>query len=85
MTIKKIWQEHECDGCLIDFDIEGEKILAVGEQVYCSGCGGHHTAGVEPGPTETYTESTTGEFGVRPLPKDAAEKAAWLAEVRAES
>lgn len=81
--VTKIWQEHECDGCLIDFDLEEEKILAVGEKCYCSGCGGHHEAGVEPGPTQTYVTYEDDRLEVRPLPRDAAEKAAWLAELRA--
>jgi hypothetical protein len=79
-AIEKIWQEHGCDGCMIDFDICDEEILAVGERVYCSGCGGYHQAGVEPGPLQTYIVRDTGEFEVRDLPRDAAEKAAWLAE-----
>lgn len=84
MTITSIWQEHECDGCMIDFDLHGGEILAVGERCYCSGCGGYHAAGVPPGPTETYVAHDDREhLEIRPLPRNAPEKAAWLAEVRA--
>lgn len=88
MTILQIWQEHECDACAIDFDLMGSEIIAQGESCYCSGCGGHHAAGVEPGPTETMAlhapddEHPDEWIEVRPLPRDAIEKAAWLAEVR---
>jgi hypothetical protein len=79
-AIEKIWQEHGCVGCAIDFDLSDEEIAIAGEMVHCSGCGGHHQAGVPPGPTETYIVRDTGEFEIRALPRDAAEKAAWLAE-----
>lgn len=80
--ITAIWQEHGCDGCAIDFDLYGKEILAAGERVYCSGCGGHHAAGVEPGPTQTYVaHDDREEFEIRELPRDAAEKAEWLAAV----
>lgn len=79
-AIEKIWQEHDCDACAIDFDLHDEQIAIAGEMIYCSGCGGHHQAGVHPGPTQTYIVRDTGEFEIRELPRDAAEKAAWLAE-----
>lgn len=78
-----IWQEYDCPFSGIDFDLTDHEILAVGERCYCSGCGGFHTAG-EDGPDETFVRLTPdGDLIYRDLPRDAAEKSAWLAEVSA--
>ena len=76
-----MWQEYDCPACGMDFELDACDILAVGESCYCSGCGGHHTAGQD-GPTETMLRLyVNGELSYRGLPRDAAEKAAWLAEI----
>lgn len=78
-----IWQQYDCPKSGIDFDIFDGEILAAGERCYCSGCGGYHTAGKD-GPNETIVRlAADGEMIFRDLPKDAAEKAAWLEEVAA--
>ncbi|HJV76038.1 MAG TPA: hypothetical protein VJ654_17590 [Noviherbaspirillum sp.] len=79
--ITGIWQEYDCSSG-IDFDLCESEILAEGESCYCSGCGGHHVAGKD-GPTETFVEHDSGELEYRGLPKDAEEKAAWLASIGA--
>lgn len=76
-----IWQEYDCPDSGIDFDIAEADIVAVGEQFYCSGCGKHHTATLF-FPATTYVRiAPGGELEFRKTPKDAAEKAAWLALV----
>jgi hypothetical protein len=77
--ITGIWQEYDCSSG-IDFDLNESEILADGESCYCSGCGEHHVAGKD-GPKWTYVQHHNGELESRGLPKDAAEKAAWLAEI----
>ncbi len=79
------FQEYDCSGCGIDFDLVDEQILCPGERCFCSGCDGYHVAGVD-GPTQTGIVTPPGsewyhEF--RGLPRDQAEKAAWIAESRA--
>lgn len=74
-----IWQEYDCPGSGIDFDLHGTEILAIGEQCYCSGCGRNHTAGADIR-LQTYVRKADGELDYRDAPKDAEEKAAWLAE-----
>ena len=78
-----IWQEYDCPVCGMDFDLAEDQILAVGESCSCSGCGGQHIAGLDGGPNETMIRLVAdGAIEFRPLPRDAAEKAAWLAEVQ---
>jgi hypothetical protein len=79
--ITEIWQEYDCPSG-IDFDLFEGDILTIGESCYCSGCGKHHVAGVD-GPTQTAAQHANGEVEYRGLPKDAAEKAAWLSEIAA--
>lgn len=74
-----IWQEYDCPGSGIDFDLHGSEILAVGEQCYCSGCDRFHTAGSDIQP-QTYIRLADGELDYRDAPKGAEEKAAWIAE-----
>lgn len=78
MAGKDIWQEFDCPHGA-DTDLFEEDIAVVGEQVYCSWCGGYHTAGID-GPTHTGIRLSDGEVHYRGLPADAAEKAAWIAE-----
>lgn len=79
----EIWQEYDCQDSGIDFDIDEADIVAVGEQFYCSGCGKHHTATPD-FPTNTFVRlAAGGELEFRRTPKDASEKAVWLAEVAA--
>lgn len=75
----EIWQEYDCASG-IDFDLFDGEILAEGESCYCPGCGGRHVAGVD-GPKQTTVQHVDGELEYRGLPKDATEKAAWLAEI----
>ncbi len=77
-----IWQDYDCPNCAIDFDLHDFDILVVGEQCYCSGCGQKHTA--EDLNLQTYirANSDNEEIDFRGVPKDAAEKAAWIAEAR---
>ncbi len=82
MTEPDIWQEYDCPNQLLDLDLFGADILVVGQSWYCCLCGHEHIA------TETFPGGTMvvlgdGEMQYRPMPKDAAEKAAWLAEVAA--
>jgi hypothetical protein len=80
----EIWQEYDCPDSGIDFDIAEADIVAVGERFYCSGCGKQHTATLD-FPATTYVRlSPGGDLEFRRTPKDAAEKAAWLAEVDSE-
>ena len=76
----RIWQEYDCPECLIDFDLTGDEILAVGEECFCSGCGGWHKAGPQDVISETYILGADDQMQVRGLPVDAAEKVAWIAE-----
>lgn len=78
-----IWQEYDCPVSGIDHDIESQNILSTGERFFCFDCGGYHTAG-EDGPTSTIVRlEKGGDMIFRDLPQNAAEKAAWLAEVNA--
>lgn len=77
----EIWQDYDCPDSGIDFDIDEADIVSVGDQFYCSGCGKQHTATLD-FPSNTYVRlSPGGELENRRIPKDAGEKAAWLAEV----
>ncbi len=80
MPSPDIWQDYDCPNCGIDFDLHGADILAIGEKCYCSGCGQYHTAGIDI--MQTCIHSSNGELECRGVPKDAAEKAAWIAEAR---
>jgi hypothetical protein len=77
----EIWQEYDCPDSGIDFDIDEGEIVAVGEQFYCCGCGQKHTA------TLGFPKNTCvrllpgGDLEFRRTPRDATEKAEWLAEV----
>lgn len=76
-----IWQEIDCLIAQSDIDLDESQICAVGERCYCSLCGGYHTAGLD-GPDETVLCLVPdGPMIFRGLPKDAEEKAAWIAEV----
>ncbi len=76
-----IWQEYDCPISQIDYDLDGQQVCIVGERFYCPLCGSYHTAG-EDGPNETVLWlAEDGSMIFRELPKDAEEKAAWLAEV----
>lgn len=74
-----IWQDYDCPLSGIDFDIHGTDIVAIGETFYCSGCGKTHTAGVDVN-LQTYVSIGDGKLDYRGMPKDAEEKAAWIAE-----
>ena len=81
-TRPDMWQEYDCPVQLTDMDLAMDEILIVGEVFPCCICGGEHTA------TETFPPGTTlklddGKEQYRGVPKDAAEKEAWLAEVNA--
>lgn len=77
---RSIWQEYDCPACGIDFDLFEDELLAVGEQCYCSGCGGHHKAGPGEPIDQTYMIGRDGELIIRGVPADAAQKAAWIKE-----
>lgn len=76
-----IWQEIDCPIAQSDIDLDESQICAAGDRCYCSLCGGHHIAG-EDGPNQTVLRlDPCGPMIFRGLPKDAEEKAAWIAEV----
>lgn len=78
MAGRQIWQEYDCPGCGIDFDLWD--ILVVGESCECSGCGGRHQAGPGEVVDTTYLIGRDGVMQCRGVPADAAQKAAWTAE-----
>jgi hypothetical protein len=51
MKIIGVFQEYDCPNG-IDFDLNGQEILCLGETVRCSFCGEMHAAGAD-GPTQT--------------------------------
>lgn len=78
-----IWQEYDCPISQSDHDLDEFQLCVAGELFYCPLCGCHHTAG-EDGPNQTTLVLVEGGPMIfRELPKDAEEKAAWLAEVAA--
>lgn len=79
------FQEYDCTGCGIDFDLCDKQILCPGQACDCSGCDGQHVAGKD-GPTQTAIVTPPGSEFLhewRDLPKDEAQKAAWIAESNA--
>jgi hypothetical protein len=76
-----IWQEYDCPSSQSDYDLADAEICAVGERFFCPLCSGHHTAGLD-GPDQTVLRLVPdGPMIFRGLPKDAEEKASWIAEV----
>jgi hypothetical protein len=78
--IKEILQEYDCPANRVDFDLCGSDILVDGESFVCPECGGCHVVGKDVD-AQTALIHENGVWEHRGLPKDAAEKAAWLAEV----
>lgn len=77
-----IWQEYDCPVQQTDIDLAMDEILIVGQVFHCCICGGEHTA-TEELIGGTMVNLGDGETQYRPMPKDAAKKAAWIAEVNA--
>jgi len=81
MTSHMIFQEYDCPLTGIDRDLHDDEIVFLGESFHCPLCAHEHTAGVDvqmqtvigPGGDEPFED-------FRPLPKDATERAEWLAE-----
>ena len=76
---ERIWQEYLCQESAILFDRVDEDLLLRGQRFECLGCRRWHTAGID-GPTQTLVARPDGDLEYRPLPADAAERRAWLAE-----
>ena len=78
-TTERIWQEYLCHESAILFDRVDEDLLLRGQRFECLGCRRWHTAGID-GPTQTLVARPDGDLEYRPLPADAVERRAWLAE-----
>ena len=81
-TQPDIWQEYDCPVQQTDMDLSMDEILIVGQVFHCCICDGEHTV-TEELIGGTMLNLTDGEMQYRGMPKDAAEKDAWLAEVNA--
>lgn len=74
----EIWQEIECPAQKLDIDVFGHDILAIGDVFDCPLCGEKHAATSDfPGETSVKVDDVV---TYRPIPRDQAEKAAWLDE-----
>lgn len=81
MDEPKIWQEYDCPGSKIDFDLYDNGLLFVGQSTHCSGCGGEHKAGQREVIDTTYIDAGHGMrcYGI---PRDAEELAQWVEQSR---
>lgn len=76
-----VWQEYDCPGSGIDFDLYDGEVLFLGQSCHCSGCGGEHKAG--PGEVVNETTINAGE-GLRfyGIPRDREELNLWISQAK---
>lgn len=76
-----IFQEYDCPVTGIDFDLNEAEIVCAGQSFRCACCEQSHVAGVDVAmQTAIGREGSGDRLDFRPLPRDATERAAWLAE-----
>lgn len=70
MSIRDVWQDYDCPSGM-DFDLFGDELVYLGQEIDCPGCGRVHLAGVDVN-VNTYLDTRWGRHHPE-LPANADE------------